>query len=111
MTVHAKMYDETSDNAPMYVPLNRHLLVHRRPKKEAPEAAVLLPDGYKKTEDRYEVVTVSSAAPNCAFLDRVNAGTKIVVLSNFLEDIEIDGHTYTVILENHVMGVIGIVGD
>jgi co-chaperonin GroES (HSP10) len=110
MTVHVKMYDRSKD-APKYVPLNRHLLVHRRPKKEAESTGILLPEGYKKTESRYEVVTVESVAPNCAFLDRVRTGVKIVVLSNFLEDIEIAGHMYTVVLENHVMGVIGIVGE
>ncbi len=94
---------------PTLIPMNRHLLVARRPKKEKVEnAGILLPEGYKKTESPYEVVTVQQVAPNCAFLDRVRAGTKIVVLSTFLEDIEVENNNYTVILENHVMGVIGL---
>ena len=96
-------------NKPTCIPMNRHLLVQRRPKAEADlEQRVLLPEGYKKTESRYETVDVISASPNCAFIDRVREGTKIVVLSNFLEDIEVEGHNYTVILENHVMGIIGL---
>ena len=92
-------------NKPAYIPMNRHLLVQRRPKpQEDSEQRVLLPEGYKKTESRYETVEVLNAAPNCSFIDRVRAGTKIVVLSNFLEDVEVEGHNYTVILENHVMG-------
>ncbi len=97
-------------NKPKYIPMNRHLLVQRRPKAEADlEQRVLLPEGYKKTDSRYETVDVLDVAPNCAFLDRVRQGTKIVVLSNFLEDIEVESHNYTVILENHVMGIIGLV--
>ena len=97
-------------NKPVYIPMNRHLLVRRRPKSETePEQRVLLPEGYTKTESHYETVEVVSAAPNCAFIDRVRTGTNIVVLSNFLEDIEVEGHNYTVILENHVMGIIGLV--
>jgi len=97
-------------NKPMYIPMNRHLLVQRQPRPEVElEQRVLLPEGYEKTESRYETVEVVGTAPNCAFIDRVRAGTKIVVLSNFLEDIEVEGHNYTVILENHVMGILGLV--
>lgn len=92
---------------PEYVPMNRYLLVHRRPKRSIEsEQTVLLPEGYRKQESRFETVDVVSVAPNCAFLDRVRAGSRIVVLSHFLEDIEVEGYDYTVILENHVMGVI-----
>ena len=112
MTIHRDMFKKTENNMnkPIYIPMNRHLLVQRRPKPEADlEQRVLLPEGYKKTESRYEAVEVLNVSPNCAFLDRVKQGTNIVVLSNFLEDIEIEGHNYTVILENHVMGIIGLV--
>jgi len=112
MTIHRNMFKkpENEMNKPKYIPMNRHLLVQRRPKAEADlEQRVLLPEGYKKTESRYETVDVLDVAPNCAFLDRVREGTKIVVLSNFLEDIDVEGHAYTVILENHVMGIIGLV--
>lgn len=110
MTIHANMYGATT-TTPAYTPLNRHLLVSRRPVVEPEDTGILLPEGYKKTESLYEAVKVIQAAPNCSFLDRVGPGQMIVVMSNFLEDIEIGGHTYTVILENHVMGVIGLLGD
>ena len=113
MTIHRDMYKNNGEkmNKPNYTPMNRYLLVNRRPSKtKEVEQTVLLPEGYHKTESRYETVDVVSASPNCAFIDRVREGTKIVVLSNFLEDIEVEGHNYTVILENHVMGIIGLVG-
>lgn len=94
---------------PEYNPMNRYLLVQRRPKKAVEsEQTVLLPEGYRKQDSRFEAVDVVRVAPNCAFLDRVKVGSRVVVLSNFLEDIEVEGYDYTVILENHVMGVIGL---
>ena len=79
MTIHRNMFNKTENkmNKPTYIPMNRHLLVQRRPKPEAElEQTVLLPEGYKKTESRYEVVNVVSASPNCAFIDRVREGAK-----------------------------------
>ena len=86
------------------VPFNRHVLVERLPKTEEDGPGILLPDDYKKTSNPYEVVTVVSASPNCAFIDRIPPGTKIVALSNFLEDISVEGATHTVVLENHIVG-------
>jgi co-chaperonin GroES (HSP10) len=84
-------------------PFNRHVLVRRQPKTEE-ETGILLPDDYKKSSNPYEVVTVEAASPNCAFIDRIPPGTRVVALSNFLEDINVDGTTHTVILENHIVG-------
>ena len=94
-------------NNQKYTPMNRYLHVQRRPRPVNDlEQTVLLPDGYHKPESRYETVEVLDVAPNCAFLDRVSPGSSIVVLSNFLEDVDVDGQTYTVVLENHVMGIL-----
>ena len=84
-------------------PFNRHVLVKRTPKTDE-EATILLPEDYMKTTNPYEVVSVVKASPNCSFLDRIPPETKIVVLSNFLEDISVEGTTHTVILENHIVG-------
>ena len=93
-----------------YTPLNRYLLVSRGTQQEEAddygEFQVLLPEGYKKPDSTYEQVKVLDVSPNCAFLDRVNAGSTIVVLAQMLEEIVIGDTTHTVILENHVMGVV-----
>ncbi len=85
-------------------PFNRHVLVKRLPKTEEEGSGILLPEDYKKTTNPYEVVMVVDASPNCAFLDRIPPGTRIVALSNFLEDITVDDTTHTVVLENHIVG-------
>ncbi len=84
-------------------PFNRHVLVTRTPKTED-DTKILLPDDYTKNSNPYEVVSVVQASPNCSFLDRIPPGSRIVVLSNFLEDINVEDVTHTVILENHIVG-------
>ena len=87
------------------IPFNRHVLVTREEQgAEEDGPGILLPDDYVKKSNHYEVVRVISAAPNCSFYDRIATGSRIVVLSNFLEDISVDGATHTVILENHIIG-------
>ena len=86
-------------------PFNRHVLVAREPTNEQEDGkTILLPDDYVKKSNPYEVVRVIAASPNCSFLDRIPTDTRVVVLSNFLEDIAVDGTTHTVILENHIVG-------
>ena len=86
-------------------PFNRHVLVTREEQDtEEGGPGILLPDDYVKKNNPHEVVRVICAAANCSFYDRIRPGTRIVVLSNFLEDISVDGDTHTVILENHIIG-------
>ena len=86
-------------------PFNRHVLV-ARVTNDTDEAApgILLPEDYVKKANPYEVVRVLRASPDCSFIDRIPPETKIVVLSNFLEDIELNGTVHTVILQNHIVG-------
>ena len=86
-------------------PFNRHVLVERMPTDEKEKTGgILLPEDYVKKSNPYEVVRVITASPNCAFADRIPQNTKIVVLSNFLEDITVEGATHTIVLENHIVG-------
>ena len=88
-----------------FMPFNRYILVKRPPPLESSDSTgILLPDEYKKTQSLYETVTVVRTSPNCAFKDRIKPGSQIVVLTNFLEEIEIAGDIITVVLENHVFG-------
>jgi len=95
-----------------YTPLNRYILVSRGAQQQPTqpeddgEFKVLLPEGYKSPESTYEQVQVLDVAPNCAFLDRVETGTTLIVLSQMIEEIVIGDTTHTVILENHVMGIV-----
>ena len=87
-----------------FTPFNRHILVKRMPRQETEETGILLPEDYKRKESLYEVVTVVECSPDCAFRDSAPAGAQIAVVSRFLEDISFANLTYTVILENHVLG-------
>ncbi len=89
-----------------FVPFNRHILVQRAPPQEKENSGILLPEGYKKKESQYEVVRVLDASPDCAFREQIPMNTRIVVMSKFLEDIDCAGKTFTVVLENYVMGLV-----
>ena len=88
----------------LFVPFNRYVLVERVPVEEQQEPAILLPEEYRKVQNTHEVVKVLECSPNCSFRDRIPKGTKIVVLANFLEDLKVANQTFTVVLENHVIG-------
>jgi co-chaperonin GroES (HSP10) len=95
-----------------FIPLNRHVLVQRTPTPtEENTTGILLPDDYTKTVSLHELVTVVGSDPNSNLHSHFEPGTKIMVLSRFLEDIDIMGESHTIILENHVVGTIGTGGQ
>lgn len=86
-----------------FEPRNRHLLVERVEKKEEEQVGVLLPDGYAKT-DEYTLLKVLETSPDCASVARKSE--KVIVPTHLIQDIEVGDETFSIILENHVCGVV-----
>ena len=86
-----------------FEPRNRHLLVERFEKEEKEQTGVLLPEGYEKTE-AYTVLRVLSTSPDCSVAPR--KGEKIVVPTHLIQDISVGEHNFSVVLENHIFGVV-----
>ena len=87
-------------------PRNRHLLVEPLPEKEEnkPESGVLLPDSYKPVENRYEAVRVVELAADCSI--NCDPGEVIIVEKSMINEMNFDGETFYLVLENYVMGVL-----
>ena len=82
-------------------PLNRHLLVHKKPEEEKESSGFILPDDYKPTIEKYSVVRVLAVAEDSK-LKNIELGSEIVVETSMLFDVAAS----TLILENYVYGLI-----
>ena len=82
-------------------PLNRHLLVYKRPEEEKENSGFILPEDYKPTIEKYSVVKVLAVAEDSKLKD-IKLGNEIVVETSMLFDVA----ESTLILENYVYGLI-----
>ena len=88
-----------------FIPRNRYLLVEEVEKEEIEEqSTILLPEDYKSVENIYKVVEIMAYSPDCT-IERYRSH-RAVVNKNMIEDIEIGGHKYKLILENYVFGFV-----
>ena len=85
-------------------PVNNYLVVTAVEDPEDTGITVLLPQDYRPAESPFKVVEVV----NCSGENGTIWGTglQIVVEAQMLRDIEHNGETFTVIKENHVIGIL-----
>lgn len=86
-----------------FSPKNRYLLV-RTQKQEDADTGVLLPEGYTLRKDKYVTATVLDAATDCK--DVIAHGTQVVVDASMLEEVNVSGKTFEIVLENYVVGLL-----
>ena len=88
-----------------FIPTHRHILVKRKEEtQEKEESLVLVPEDYKARLDDYVRVTVIQASDKCTI--PVRCGDELVIRDAFVEELLLDGNTFYLVLENHVMGII-----
>jgi len=85
-----------------FEPRNRHFLVEKLEKDEE-KSNVLLPEGYKKVEE-YSLLRILAASPDCSVMAR--KGEKVIVPTHLVQDINMTGEVFSLVLENHVCGVV-----
>jgi len=89
----------------IFVPAHRHILVQKKETvKIEIKSRVLVPDDYHPRLDEYVRVRVLKTAESCTI--PALPGDELVVREAFIEELLLDGHTFYLVLENHVMGVI-----
>ena len=86
-----------------FEPRNRHLLVMKVEKEEEQQPSVLVPDGYAKTEE-YTLQKVLDLSPDCSKVARKNE--KVIVPTHLIQDVEVNGENFSIVLENHICGVV-----
>ena len=86
-------------------PINRHILVNLPATKELDESSlVLLPEDYKKPEQKYSVVQILAIADDVNF--ECSPYDELIIDTQMLEEIEINDNMYHIVLENYVVGII-----
>ena len=86
-----------------FSPKNRYLLVQTQ-KQEDAETGVLLPEGYTHRKDKYVTATVLDTATDCK--DVITYGAQVVVDASMLEEVNVSGKTFEIVLENYVVGLL-----
>lgn len=87
-------------------PMNRHLLVERldiTEDKDSSPHGILLPEQYKPKQDRYCLVSLIDFASDCNSVGELIRDKNYIVNATMIEDVQYQGMTYNVILENHVI--------
>ncbi len=88
-----------------FTPCNRYLLVARRPSREKEQTLIELPEGSFHEESRYEKVTIESISSEVR--PPLAVGKDIVVLSHMIEEVDFGAGPVYLVLENHVLGIVG----
>ena len=88
-----------------FVPVNNYLYVRTVEDNETEDGGILLPQDYRSVESPFAVVELRQAHTTSnnvlwAF------GLRLVVEAHMLRDIDHNGETFTVIKENHVIGIL-----
>ena len=90
-----------------FEPLNRHLLLSLvKEEKEEKKSTILVPEDYSVVKSRHETYGVVAIAKDCEKIPRDYIGEKVVVDNTMVEEINIKGQTYYLILENYIYGTI-----
>ena len=83
-------------------PLNRHLVVHKKPqKKKEKNSTFILPEGYESSIEKYSIVKVLDIAEDSK-LKGIKLGSEVIVETSML--FEVTGSL--LVLENYVYGLI-----
>tara|TARA_R110002020_G_scaffold336740_1_gene552173 strand:- start:385 stop:678 length:294 start_codon:yes stop_codon:yes gene_type:complete len=97
----------------LFKPVNRYILVESPQEKQAEtNSGIVLPDSFKPTEARHAVVTALDWAEDVRFKNKLAAcsalGEKptLVIDKSMLEEINVDGSRYNVILDNYIIGLL-----
>jgi co-chaperonin GroES (HSP10) len=87
-----------------FTPVNNYLWVRTVEEDETEDSAILLPQDYRAVESPFAVVEVVNCSGDSGTI--WGAGLQIIVEAHMLRDIQHNGETFTVIKENHVIGIL-----
>jgi len=91
----------------LFKPVNRYVLVELLQKEQTEtNSGIVLPDSFKPTEERHATVTVLDWADDVRFKNMLFMDSKIIIDKSMLEEINVDGSKYNVILDNYIIGIL-----
>jgi len=87
----------------MYLePKNRHLLIFPLEKEHDEKGTIILPDDYKRPNAPYISCDVLGIADDCKLT--VQIGDRIIVERSMIQEVNAEGETNYLVLENYVYG-------
>ena len=87
----------------MFEPVNRYILIDVKKDIET-ESLIVLPEDYKAKEERFVSVKFVTAAHDVRF--EIPQQCQLIVDNSMIEEINVCGTNYNVILDNYVVGII-----
>ena len=87
-----------------FTPVNNYLYVKTVEDTDNEDSGILLPQDYRAVESPFAVVEVLNCSGESGTL--WGCGIQLVVEAHMLRDIQHNGKTFTVIKENHVIGIL-----
>ena len=88
----------------MFIPINRYLLVEQEEQQEENQSTILIPDIVAKMSD-FSLVKLFAVAPDCEKFNG-EVGQTLVVNTKMIESVKIKDEEFSIILENHVIGLV-----
>ena len=87
-----------------FTPVNNYLYVRPLDIPEADDPGILLPQDYRAVTNPFRVVEIVNCSGDSGTL--WGRGLQVVVEAQMLKEIQHNGETFTVIKENHVIGIL-----
>jgi co-chaperonin GroES (HSP10) len=86
----------------MFEPVNRYILIDVKKETET-QSLIVLPEDYKAKEERFVSVKFLKAASDVRF--DIPNDCNLIVDNSMIEEINVRGTNYNVILDNYVVGI------
>ena len=88
-----------------FLPFNRHLVVDLiEEEKQSEGSVIVLPSDYEKPQSPYIKGLVIEVARDSKFFSFLETNDTVLFERRMLHEIELDGHTFYLILENYIFG-------
>jgi len=91
-------------NKTNFKPVNRHILIDLEPQEDKKEQLIVLPESYKKPEEKHTVVRCLSWADDVRFF--LNYKDELIIDRKMVEEITVGQETFHVILDNYILGIL-----
>jgi co-chaperonin GroES (HSP10) len=88
-----------------FIPVNNYLYIRTVEDNETEDVGILLPQDYRSVESPHavaELLQTHTTANNVMWA----RGIHLVVEAHMMKDIQYNGDTFTVVKENHVIGIL-----
>jgi len=87
-----------------FKPVNRYIQIDLATRGEKEESIVLLPENFKKPEEKYVQCVCLSSADDVRFF--LKPKDELIIDRKMVEEITVNDKVFHVILDNYVLGVV-----